>query len=111
MSLTTKLYRCGEIAKLKPKQIGSPSLTFAPPLLALSLKIRQDKIESLDVEGVWNLKPLLDGREVMKMLPRMPKGPHIGEVISDLLQWQIENPDRRKDEAQQWMLEKWKQYV
>lgn len=38
-------------------------------------------IEDMGLEGVWNLKPLLDGLEIQKLLPNLPRGPVFARAI------------------------------
>lgn len=38
-------------------------------------------IESMGLEGVWNLKPMLNGGEVKVVLPNIPRGPIFSEVM------------------------------
>lgn len=39
-----------------------------------------EAVRSMDLEDVWKMKPMLSGNEIMRLLPRLPKGPKIGEV-------------------------------
>lgn len=38
-------------------------------------------IESMGLEGVWNLKPMFNGGEVKKILPKIPRGPVFSKVM------------------------------
>lgn len=38
-------------------------------------------IESMGLEGVWDLKPMFNGGEVKKILPRIPRGPAFSDVM------------------------------
>lgn len=38
-------------------------------------------IESMGLEGVWDLKPMFNGGEVKKILPKIPRGPAFSDVM------------------------------
>ena len=40
------------------------------------------EIESMGLEGVWNLKPMFNGGEVKAILPRIPRGPAFSDVMN-----------------------------
>lgn len=39
-------------------------------------------IESMGLEGVWNLKPMFNGGEVKEILPNLPRGPVFSDVMN-----------------------------
>lgn len=39
------------------------------------------EIESMGLEGVWDLKPMFNGGEVKKILPEIPRGPVFSKVM------------------------------
>lgn len=53
-------------------------------------------IESMGLEGVWDLKPMFHGGEVKKILPNLPVGPIFSDVmdVSELLR--VLSPERSK---------------
>ena len=38
-------------------------------------------IEAMELEGVWDLKPMFNGGEVKKILPKIPRGPAFSDVM------------------------------
>ena len=40
------------------------------------------EIESMGLEGVWNLKPMFNGGEIKSILPRIPRGPAFSDVMN-----------------------------
>lgn len=39
-------------------------------------------IESMGLEGVWDLKPMFNGGEIKKILPQIPRGPAFSNVMA-----------------------------
>lgn len=39
--------------------------------------------------AAWEMTPLFNGNEVCKILPKLPRGPAIGEVIDAMVTWQL----------------------
>ncbi|KAL6655498.1 hypothetical protein ACP70R_006324 [Stipagrostis hirtigluma subsp. patula] len=59
-------------------------------------------IIDLDLDGVWKLKPLLDGKTIMGVL-QVKGGPVIGKWQQRLLKWQLAHPKGTMDECIEWM--------
>jgi hypothetical protein len=49
-------------------------------------------LQQLSLIGIWNLKPLMDGGEIKKLLPNIPKGPVFREVMDEQQSWMITHP-------------------
>ena len=45
------------------------------------------------VLAAWEMTPLFDGNEVCQVLPRLPKGPAMRDVIDAMLSWQLTEKD------------------
>ena len=39
--------------------------------------------------AAWEMTPLFDGNEVCRLLPRLPKGPAMRDVIDAMVTWQL----------------------
>lgn len=39
-------------------------------------------VQDMGLEGVWDLKPMLNGGEVTGILPKLPRGPEFSTVMS-----------------------------
>jgi len=52
--------------------------------------------------GSWNEKPLVNGKDVAKILGLNP-GPAIGQITQELLDWQLENPNATVTDAIRWV--------
>ena len=51
-----------------------------------------------DLDQCWKMKPLLDGKAVLKALD-LPKGPSVGIYIAEQVKWMLLNPNGTKDEC------------
>lgn len=49
-------------------------------------------LQKLGLIGVWNLKPLLNGGEIKKILPNIPPGPIFREVMDEQQSWMTTHP-------------------
>ncbi|KAG7391406.1 CCA tRNA nucleotidyltransferase, mitochondrial [Phytophthora pseudosyringae] len=56
------------------------------------------QVRDAGLDGVWELKPLLNGNDLVKQLGVKP-GPHMKELLDRILTWQLENPDKTRDEC------------
>lgn len=57
------------------------------------------KIRSLGPKKVMNMKPLLDGNEIISIVDKNP-GPWVGEIISKMIDWQLKNPSMTRKDAE-----------
>ncbi|XP_062202111.1 tRNA nucleotidyltransferase cca2-like [Phragmites australis] len=60
-------------------------------------------ITDLDLDGVWKLKPLLDGKAIMGVMQVKSGGPLIGKWQQRLVKWQLVHPNGTMDECIEWM--------
>ena len=49
------------------------------------------KLIRLGLEGVWDMRPILDGKTLMKLF-KVKAGPVMGKLMESQLQWQLQNP-------------------
>uniref|UniRef100_K3X5P1 Poly A polymerase head domain-containing protein n=1 Tax=Globisporangium ultimum (strain ATCC 200006 / CBS 805.95 / DAOM BR144) TaxID=431595 RepID=K3X5P1_GLOUD len=56
------------------------------------------KIVEFGLVGIWDLKSLLNGNELVKELQVKP-GPSIKQMLDKIMIWQLENPDKTRDEC------------
>jgi hypothetical protein len=49
-------------------------------------------MQRIGLVGIWGEKPLMDGLEIKKVLPRIPKGPAFREVMEEQESWMALNP-------------------
>ncbi|CAL5098089.1 unnamed protein product [Urochloa decumbens] len=74
------------------------------------LRLRKEKytrveraITDLDLDGVWKLKPVLDGKSIMGVMQVKSGGPLIGKWQQRALKWQLAHPNGTMDECIEWM--------
>lgn len=80
-------------------------LTEDASVIVENYKRFQDAVEDLKLEDVWELKPLLNGADIFKLLPKLRRGPMVGEIISKQIEWQIENPQGSHADCVDWLKE------
>ncbi|PBK76666.1 hypothetical protein ARMSODRAFT_1078769 [Armillaria solidipes] len=61
------------------------------------------RIEELDLLGAADAKTLLDGRDVVRILEAKP-GPWTGQVLTQVMEWQLEHPERTKKDCEAWLI-------
>uniref|UniRef100_A0ACD5Y5F5 Uncharacterized protein n=1 Tax=Avena sativa TaxID=4498 RepID=A0ACD5Y5F5_AVESA len=74
------------------------------------LQLRKEKylsversITDLDLDGVWKMKPLLDGKAIMGVMEVKSGGPLIGKWQQRLVKWQLAHPEGTVEECKEWM--------
>ncbi|XBH68649.1 hypothetical protein VPH35_096743 [Triticum aestivum] len=60
-------------------------------------------IIDLDLDGVWKMKPLLDGKAIMGVMQVKSGGPLIGKWQQRLVKWQLAHPQGTMEECMEWM--------
>ncbi|XP_042452412.1 tRNA nucleotidyltransferase cca2-like [Zingiber officinale] len=63
----------------------------------------QSAISQLDLDQVWDAKPLLDGKAIMNFLQLKTGGPLVKEWQNRVLKWQLAHPQGTADECLDWM--------
>jgi hypothetical protein len=86
---------CRDAAAAEPTGVAAPSAAAA----ALAQRIG----DTLALEGVWELKPLLSGGEVQAALELQKAGPALGIWLEKLLTWQLAHPAASKQDATAWL--------
>eukprot|EP00898_Chlorokybus_atmophyticus_P008259 jgi/Chlat1/8434/Chrsp80S07921 len=64
-------------------------------------------VVGLGLEGVWNIKPLLDGKAVMQLLKL--QGQKLGQVMDQQLRWQLAHPSGTADDCRTWLVGEFKE--
>ena len=60
--------------------------------------------------GIWEEKPLLDGRAVKDVLPKIPKGPAFREVMEEQESWMTIHPGAGSEFLVKHLMEKFPDY-
>ncbi|KAI0367514.1 hypothetical protein BV20DRAFT_1054794 [Pilatotrama ljubarskyi] len=61
------------------------------------------RIEELALPAAVDARPILDGREVVKILGAASPGPWTGQVLGRVVEWQLEHPQGTKEECEAWL--------
>ncbi|KAH9891118.1 hypothetical protein C8Q73DRAFT_651598 [Cubamyces lactineus] len=62
-----------------------------------------DRIEELDLPPAVDAKPIVDGREVVKILEAPSAGPWTGQVLARVIEWQLEHPEGTREQCEAWL--------
>ncbi|RZC52232.1 hypothetical protein C5167_020656 [Papaver somniferum] len=65
----------------------------------------ESAIVRLGLENVWEMKPLVNGREIMTILQLKTGGPQVSEWQQKSLEWQLADPNRTSEQCLDWMRE------
>ncbi|KAG6751101.1 hypothetical protein POTOM_045619 [Populus tomentosa] len=68
-------------------------------------KAAEDAIVNLGLEKVWDLKPLVNGKDIMTVLQLKSGGPVVKEWQQKLFAWQFAHPAGTVEECLDWMKE------
>ncbi|PIA45246.1 hypothetical protein AQUCO_01700642v1 [Aquilegia coerulea] len=60
-------------------------------------------IMELGLDNVWEMKPLINGKEIMNILQLKTGGPKVREWQKKSLEWQLAHPSATGEECQDWM--------
>jgi len=63
------------------------------------------QVIAYDLSECHNLKPICDGKEIMAILNT--KGRIVGEVLDDVMRWQLEHSNGTKEECAEFVKKKW----
>ncbi|XP_020554865.1 putative CCA tRNA nucleotidyltransferase 2 isoform X2 [Sesamum indicum] len=63
----------------------------------------ENTIMEMGLEKVWELKPLVNGKDIMSMLQLKSGGPIVKEWQQKLLEWQLAHPSGSADGCIEWM--------
>ncbi|GJY37812.1 hypothetical protein Tco_0424176 [Tanacetum coccineum] len=64
----------------------------------------EKEILKLGLDKVWEVKPLMNTRDIMKLLELKNGGPMVGEWQRKVTQWQIAYPSGKVEECIEWMM-------
>ncbi|KAI0078482.1 hypothetical protein K474DRAFT_1660286 [Panus rudis PR-1116 ss-1] len=63
------------------------------------------RVEEFSLPSTVEARTLLDGREVVQILGASKPGPWTGQVLSRVMEWQLEHPHGTKEECEAWLRE------
>ncbi|KAK3405944.1 hypothetical protein EUGRSUZ_K02157 [Eucalyptus grandis] len=85
---------CSEDAMLKHSELDKRKEVF---------QAVENAILKLGLEKIWEVKPLVTGKDIMNILQLKCGGPSVKEWQQKLLAWQLANPAGTADECLEWM--------
>ena len=62
-------------------------------------------VEASHLGDVWNLKPLVSGKEIMKELGQTTGGPWLGKATGLVMEWQLMHPEGSLEDCRLWISE------
>ncbi|KAK2967010.1 hypothetical protein RJ640_003366, partial [Escallonia rubra] len=63
----------------------------------------EKEVLTLGLEKVWEMKPLVNGKDIMSVLQLKTGGPLVSEWKQKLLEWQLAHPSASAGECIDWM--------
>ena len=78
-------------------EADAAKVRFSAKKLSARVRDVEDAIAAMNLDGVWNMRPILDGGKVMKLTGA--KGPVMKVLTERLIDWQLENPEGGEAEA------------
>ncbi|XP_076923434.1 tRNA nucleotidyltransferase cca2-like [Bidens hawaiensis] len=67
------------------------------------VRVVEEEILKLGLDKVWEMKPLINGKEIMRVLELEKGGPVVSEWQRKLIQWQLAYPSGSVEECVDWM--------
>ncbi|KAK7694187.1 hypothetical protein QCA50_001367 [Cerrena zonata] len=61
------------------------------------------RIHEFGLQDAVDAKTLLDGREIVRIIGVPKPGPWTGQVLTQVVEWQLEHPDGTKEECETWL--------
>ncbi|CAB4428694.1 unnamed protein product [Rhizophagus irregularis] len=65
-----------------------------------------ERIYELKLENAYREKPLLNGKDIQKLLNIKP-GPNFRDILNSIMEWQLEYPNSSKEECQEFIKNKY----
>jgi len=62
-----------------------------------------ERVDELGLQGDVNAKPMLDGREILRILGASKPGRWTGKVLADVIEWQLGHPGGTKEQCGVWL--------
>lgn len=87
--------------------IPAVSLAAGTDAVVASYERVAQRVEYHDLGEAWSVRPLVDGRAVAKVLPKLPRGPLVGEIMNQQVRWQLSHPGLTVGSCSEWILKKY----
>jgi tRNA nucleotidyltransferase (CCA-adding enzyme) len=63
------------------------------------------RVDELGLQGDVDAKPILDGREIVRILGAQKPGQWTGKVLAEVIKWQLGHPGETKEQCAEWLKE------
>ena len=80
------------LREVGPDWVWTGCVLYEPELQRFYFEVLQPFVASERLDGVWNMKPLVNGKELAAAHGVKP-GPVVTKLLEELIEWQIEHPD------------------
>lgn len=80
-----------------------------PPLSTEALELEEkyndfmSKVEGMGMDGSWDIRPVVNGNQLFKLLPKLKKGPQVGVIMRDQVEWMTLNPSKNEEDVRSWL--------
>ncbi|CAI0554436.1 unnamed protein product [Linum tenue] len=99
--LISTMLHPSDLASSSKEDNGKPELDKRKDLF----KAAEAAILELGLDNVWDMKPLINGKEIMSVLQLKSGGPLVKEWQQKILSWQLAHPTGTAHECLEWMKE------
>ena len=93
-----------------PSTLSKQADSEAESDIILRYFLLEKKLTQYGLDGVWDLKPLFNGKSIMKTLHVKP-GPKMSKIMSMQLSWQLSNPRPVPQESQEAYMDRCIEYL
>ncbi|ORY52122.1 hypothetical protein BCR33DRAFT_712335 [Rhizoclosmatium globosum] len=99
MAMTTELTQTLQSAAASSSSLSSDDIVYT--VLQKYRTFWNVVVNVYGVDGAWQMKHLVDGKEVLKALKI--KGPDVGKVLAKQIEFQLEHPEIGKEGVAEWI--------
>jgi len=64
-----------------------------------------ERVDELGLQGDVDAKPILDGRQIVQILGAQTPGQWTGNVLAEVIKWQLGHPGETKEQCAEWLKE------
>ncbi|EMD41526.1 hypothetical protein CERSUDRAFT_79137 [Gelatoporia subvermispora B] len=76
----------------------------AAGLLIRAYNTFTSRVDELGLQSMVEARPILDGRDIVRVLGASSPGAWVGPVLSRVIEWQLDHPAGSKEECETWLL-------
>jgi len=62
-----------------------------------------ERVDKLGLQDDVDAKPILDGRQIVRILGAQKPGPWTGKVLAEVIKWQLGHPGETKEQCAEWL--------